>query len=36
MDLCRFAGYAGDYFQLQGPDAFIHGYNTLSPEQWSE
>ena len=36
IDLCRFAIYQSDYYQLKGEDTPIQGYNTLSPEGWGE
>lgn len=36
IDLCRFAIYRSDYYQLKGENAQIQGYNTLSPEGWGE
>jgi hypothetical protein len=36
IDLCRFAIYRRDYYQLRGEDEPIQGYNTLSPEGWGQ
>jgi len=36
IDLCRFAIYQEDYYQLKGEHELIEGYNTLSPEGWGE
>lgn len=35
-DLCRFAIYSGNYFQLKGDEKTIKAYNTMSPEGWGE
>jgi len=36
IDLCQFAIYREDYYQLKGEQELIEGYNTLSPEGWGE
>lgn len=36
IDLCKFSIYRDDYYQLKGEDRDILGYNSLSPERWSE
>ena len=36
IDLCMFAIYSSDYYQLKGTLRGIKGYNTLSPEGWGE
>jgi hypothetical protein len=36
IDLCRFAIYKPDYYQLKGEKELIDGYNTLAPEGWGE
>lgn len=35
-DLCRFAIYSDDYYQLKGDTKPIRAYNSLSPEGWGE
>lgn len=34
IDLCKFALYQYDYYQIKGPETRIRGYNSLSPENW--
>jgi hypothetical protein len=36
IDLCTFAIYAPDYYQLKGPDKEIKGYNNVDPTGWGE
>lgn len=34
IDLCSFALYENDYYQLKGDRKEIHGYNTTNPTNW--
>ncbi len=36
IDLCMFALYSGDYYQLKGTPRGIKGCNSLDPEGWGE
>jgi hypothetical protein len=36
MDLCRFAIYSDEYYQLKGRETEIPGHNGLDPEGWGE
>lgn len=36
IDLCRFAIYEADYYQLKGKAKYINGYNSLNPNGWGQ
>jgi hypothetical protein len=36
IDLCTFAIYREDYYQLRGEEEAIEGYDSRSPEGWGE
>lgn len=36
IDLCMFAIYQSDYYQLKGNEKALKAYNSLAPEGWGE